>query len=92
MAHATVTTGGWYWRGDKVRAGDPIEASAAQIAAWAESGYVRARVAPVGRADAPEAAATQVPAWPHKMAPDQYLHRFPTGPDADLARAVMGEA
>ena len=47
MAHGTVLKGGWRWSGRSYSAGDPIEASEAQIASWARSGYVQpVKVAP----------------------------------------------
>jgi hypothetical protein len=56
---------------------------------------VRSRAAQE-RAVAPVAETAETPAvpdppqeWPHKMPPEQYLRRFPEGPDADLARALV---
>jgi hypothetical protein len=103
---ARVVVGGWYWAGRKQFPGDPVEASERQIAAWEAGGYVE-RVsaqspAPAAAAkaatteveeeggDAPEEG-TAAKAWPHKITPEQYLNRFPDGPDADLARSIRGQ-
>jgi len=40
MPRATVIRGGWSWRGVVWQAGDVVEASDAQIEAWAADGYV----------------------------------------------------
>lgn len=100
MAHARVTEGGWYWQGRKRKAGEPIEASAEQIARWRSGGYVEVAGKPVVErttAPKPEQATAPVPPpepardWPHKMSPEKYIHRFPAGPDAELARSLLGE-
>lgn len=96
MPKARVVIGGWYWKGEKRRVGDVLEASAAQIADWEAGGYVASGTR-TERAIAPEPerASTDRPAaardWPHKIKPEQYITRFPDGPDADLARSLLGE-
>lgn len=101
MAQARVLRGGWYWQRRKWRAGDLIEARGAQIAAWQADGMVEAAGRPTPEravAPPPELADTptpvpekKAPEWPHKMPPAQYVNRFPDGPDADLARLLLGE-
>jgi hypothetical protein len=63
----------------------------AGIACRAPSGPATAAPA-VAESDAVTEPRPAAARWPHKMSPEQYLHRFPTGPDADLARAAQGEA
>lgn len=91
MAIARVKVGGWSWLGVDYVVGDEIEAPEHLIRRWAADGYVA-----TGGTPAPEPiskpeqavspAAEPAVAWRHKMDPDNYLKRFPTGPDADLAR------
>lgn len=102
MARATVTVGGWSWLGVDYRAGDAIDAPEPLIRRWAADGYVTVasaaapalapRTEPAPRPAAEpvvEAGAGAEPeTWRHKMDPNNYLKRFPTGPDADLARRL----
>lgn len=96
---AKVKIGGWTWKGTTYKKGDPVDAPAAQITAWTQRGLVAvletgAEVSSgVERAVAEPVAekATAEPDGPEKwtltMGPEEYLERFPDGPNADLARA-----
>ena len=57
MARARVIRGGWSWRGVVWERGDTVEASEAQIEAWARDGYVE----PIEEPAAPEPAADPAP-------------------------------
>jgi hypothetical protein len=100
MPKAEVLRGGWVWGEDTQKTGDVVDAPAEQIAVWEAEGYARPLSATPRpkpeQATAPEAEVATSPVveserdWPHKLSPEQYLSRFPEGPDADLARALAG--
>lgn len=41
-------------------------------------------------ADTKDIAEEPLPDWPHNMAPDEYLKRYPDQPEAALARKILG--